>query len=271
MGSPGDFQHGEYREDRWITWFGQNWIRLKLYQPTLSNKKFASAIGSNYVKRNTVSNDIVTKWLAGKSTPEPKMIFATGEAFRSYGVATSGLEALYGAGRFIDAARLLREFAISKPNSAVFIFCRLPGRLDWVEYCSSPISINESIDPSHLARLRSLVAPQFTKLLATTWDALEDLERDAIQRIRSAQLIGHQRGAWAEAAAAIESTGQRDRAQHVDRQVMHNVDAERDVDAQRAYDEVMRLNAHRRFNENRQRLWSDLRVWAEMTHREALV
>lgn len=75
----------------------------------------------------------VSQWLAGERGVEAGTAFVVGERLReTFGVRTSGCEALYAAGYFADLLRLLREAALEDRGPAreraVALYCSLPRR-----------------------------------------------------------------------------------------------------------------------------------------------
>lgn len=74
----------------------------------------------------------VSQWMSGERGVEAGTAFALGETLRcDFGIATSGIEALYAAGYFGDVLRVLRAVSLDeRPESrriAVALYAALPG------------------------------------------------------------------------------------------------------------------------------------------------
>jgi hypothetical protein len=117
---PRSSEQTEFLRVRWSIYLEET-----LARSDASRAKLAEALG--------LPTSRVSQWLTGERGVESTTAYAVGETLReTFGIDTSGPDALFAAGHFADLLRLMRAAARdSRPNAgrfAIAIYCRLPHR-----------------------------------------------------------------------------------------------------------------------------------------------
>lgn len=278
MGRIGGYKKRQYLASRWKAWFSAYWAK-----GSIGTRELGRAIVSN-CDRKSVPNGVVSQWLGGRRVPEPDMAFAVGEAFRSLGHASDGISALFGAGRYIEVARLLRELAVVDPEKAVQTYCRLPYYFNWIEVWSNPDDAFRrmtgapiNFDIVQLRRDRYVLFDYNAQNDA--WQLVDSGNtdmRDKPPRYKAHSnsgsprnpipILGNERAAWILASQAIKGSEVQIASISDERVVFSNTNKQDD------YDFYLRRHAYFEFNEIRKSLWYALLPWAStLVGNEALL
>lgn len=239
-------------------------------RPEVSARQFCESF-DKLCHRPIFDHSVILEWCSKPFNPHDDTVFVVGEIFRFFGLPTDGLSALYGAGRYLEVAQLLRELSLADKLKAVQLFCRLPHYLEWIEECSEPRDNRKSMHPGPSASIsiNQLRTDRITlfdyETLNAKWKTIVESNRDsrnAPPRFKDDEkhvpVYLDEAEAWLTATQAItgiQASFTRDRDQQV---------TLGDAQSQAEHDFALRRYGHDHFNEMRERLWWAMRPWAEI-------